>query len=367
MIRTIYRFFAGSGSRALVSGVALFVLVSGFDYSLRNEISLDFFYFLPIFIMTWNGGRRWGLLAASAGVVVWLTDERVFLPGFAAQMHIVIWNAAVRLAFFSTVVLLTDKIRVLLARERGVAKLKSGMIHIVSHEFNNALTGLSAGLYLLRETDPSAGDESRSALYTAMASSQSHLTLYVKNILNEARMEGGRFKIEKQPLALRELATAAVTSVGELLRQKEIKISMEMPEMPLLVSVDQEALALVISNLLGNAVKYTPRGGDITVRIESPEERRGTVVFSVEDSGIGISLSDLKKITTGFYRTAEAQAQAGGFGLGLKIAHELLELHGSRLEIVSEKGKGSCFFFELPLLSGPGKRILPAVAKKASV
>ncbi len=355
MLKLLNYIFAGTRSRAMTTGVILFLIVSGFDYWLRNEISIDVFYFLPIFILTWHGSLRWGLGAALAGVFVWLTDERIFALDFADQYHIVLWNAVVRLAFFSTVPLLVNEIRVVLARERSVARLKSAMIHTVSHEFNNALTGLSAGLFLLKETDPAAGDATRDKIYTAMDASQHKLSLYVKNILNEARMAEGRFKIEKQPVALRELAAGAIASVSELVRQKEIKLSLEMPDTPELVSVDREALALVISNLVGNAVKYTKPGGEITVRIEPTGTTPGKVVFSVEDSGIGISLADLKKITAGFYRTQEGQDQAEGFGLGLRIANELLGLHGSRLEISSEKGKGSRFFFELPSLPGEKK------------
>jgi len=340
-------FFIGTKPRALVSGALVFALVSGADYYLRNEISLDVFYFLPIFILTWRAGRDWGFASAVGGVLVWLTDERVFSAGFFDQVNIIAWNALVRLAFFTAVVLLVDGIRRILARERAVSKLKSAMIHTVSHEFNNALTGLSAGLFLLKETDAAERDDTRAQLYSAMEGTQRKLSLYVKNILNEARMEEGKFKVEKQPVALRDLAGGVVESVRETLNQKGLKIKMEMPEKPALVNVDLEAMALVISNLVGNAVKYTPNGGEITVRIEPAGATPGKVVFSVEDSGIGISLADLKKITMGFYRTEEGREQAEGFGLGLKIANELLGLHGSRLEISSEKGKGSRFFFEL--------------------
>lgn len=357
------RFFTATRTRAIITGTVLFLVVSGFDYWLRNEISIDVFYFLPIFILTWYGDRRWGLGAAVAGVFVWLTDERVFSPGFADQFNIILWNAIVRLAFFSAVAFLVNEIKVVLARERAVAKLKSAMIHTVSHEFNNALTGLSAGLFLLKETDKASGEATRDKIYVAMEASQHKLSLYVKNILNEARMAEGRFKIEKQPVALRDLASGAAASVGELLRQKEIKLSLEMPETPELVNVDREALALVISNLMGNAVKYTKPGGEITVRIEPTATTPGKVVFSVEDSGIGISLADLKKITAGFYRTQEGQEQAEGFGLGLRIANELLGLHDSRLEISSEKGKGSRFFFELPALPGEKKHTQGHTAK----
>jgi signal transduction histidine kinase len=356
MFKKIKDFTAGTRRRAIVTGLLIFASVSAADYMLANEISLDVFYFLPIFILTWYAGKRWGLAAALAGVFVWLTDERVFAPDFADTYHVVLWNALVRLGFFYTVVALVHELRRIVERERSVSRLKSAMIHTVSHEFNNALTGLSAGLFLLRETDRAGSDETRSRLYDSMDVSQHKLSLYVKNILNEARMEEGRFKVEKRPVALRELAAAVAASLQELLRQKSIKLSLKMPEKPVLVNGDSEALALVISNLLGNAVKYTGQGGEITIRIEPAGDPPERVVFSVDDSGIGISLADMKKITAGFYRTPESQAQAEGFGLGLRIANELLALHDSRLEISSEKGKGSCFYFEMKAAPTTGKK-----------
>jgi len=355
MAKKIYEMLLGTRARALVTGALLFVAVSGADYYLRNEISVDIFYFLPIFVLTWRGSRGWGLAAAAAGVLVWITDERLFLPGFQDQFNVVLWNAVVRLSFFSLLVLLLNELKVIITRERAVSKLKSAMIHTVSHEFNNSLTGLSAGLFLLKEMDPEGGAAAKGRIYSSMESSLHNLTIYVKSILNEARMEEGRFKIERRPVALRELAAAAVEPMRELLDQKGIELETSMPQTPVMVSVDREALALVVSNLIGNAVKYTRRDGSITVSIEAPAAAGGKVIFSVEDSGIGISLDDMKKITAGFYRTEEGQMQAAGFGMGLKICNDLLELHGSRLEISSEKGKGSRFFFELPALLRPAE------------
>lgn len=347
MLTRIKDFSIGTRPRAITIGVSIFVLVSAADYRLNNDISLDVFYFIPIIILTWRAGKKWGVAASLASVFVWLTDERIFALDFSDKYHVVLWNALVRLAFFYAVAALVDELRSVVEKERSVSKLKSAMIHTVSHEFNNALTGLSTGLFLLRETDAAASDETRSRLYDSMEGSQRKLSLYVKNILNEARMEEGRFKVEKKPVALRVLAEGVTESVQELLRQKEIKLSMEMSEQPVLVNADSEALALVISNLIGNAVKYTRKGGEITVRIEPSGNPPHSVMFSVEDSGIGISLSDMKRITSGFYRTEEGKGYAEGFGLGLRISNNLLSLHDSRLEISSEKGKGSRFYFEL--------------------
>lgn len=356
MMKSLKVFFFGTRRRALLTGLFLFCAVSALDYALANEVSLGVFYFLPIFIVTWHGGNAWGAGMAMAGALVWLADARLSTPDFFTAPNIIFWNAAVRLGFLLTLVYLLAELKSLLARERAISRLKSAMIHTVSHEFNNSLTGMSAGLFLLQETEPGGGDETRSRLYAAVNSAQRNMALYVKNLLNEARMEEGKFRLEKKPVALRGLVLASAEAVRELLKQKNLGLSTKMPEIPILVDADQEALALVVSNLLGNAIKYTPQNGKITVGISPAGNPPDKVIFSVEDTGIGIPLEDLNKITAGFYRTEEGKNAAEGFGLGLKISNELLNLHGSRLEISSEKGKGSKFFFELPSLP-PGKRI----------
>ena len=350
MMNSLNKLFLGTRRRALFTGVFIFFVLTALDYVLIDEVSIDVFYFIPIFIVTWYGGRIWGAAMSLACTIDWLGDSLFFAPASVSSPHILIWNALVRLASFITLVYLLAEFKTLLARERAASKLKSSMIHTVSHEFNNSLTSMSGGLFLLRETEPDELDEKRSRLYSMLTGAHQQLALFVKTILNDARMESGKFKLEKTPVALRQLLLDTTNATEELLKQKNISLSANIPEFPVLVDADPAALALVVSNLLINAIKYTPQRGKITVALKTSGEPPQKVIFSVEDTGIGISLEDLKKITTGFYRTEEGRTAAGGFGLGLKISDELLRLHGSRLEISSEKGKGSEFFFELPAL-----------------
>ena len=349
-------FFLGTRRRALITGLFIFCALTALDYSLADEISIDVFYFIPIFIVTWHGGKAWGVGMSVICTADWLGDALVFNPATFPTPQIFLWNAAVRLGFFLILVHLLAEFKGLLARERAAIKLKSAMIHTVSHEFNNSLSNMSAGLFLLQETEPGGGNETRSRIYAMITDTHHKLTLYVKNMLNEARMEEGRFKLDKKPVSLADLALEAAGTSQELLTPKNLKLSTKMPAIPIMVYADHTALALVVSNLLSNAIKYTPQNGKITVEVCSAGESGTKAIFSVEDTGIGIPLEDLKKITAGFYRTEEGKNAAAGFGLGLKISSELLALHGSRLEISSEKGKGSSFFFELPALP-PGNQV----------
>ncbi len=243
---------------------------------------------------------------------------------------------------------------VLMRKERRAAELRSSMIHTVSHEFNNSITVISASLFLLRETEPDINDERRRAIYATLQFEMRSLGRYVANILNEARMDAGRFKLQKQGIILRTLIYSIVTSMDALLRQKRISMSMDIPDAPAEVEADREAMSLVVSNLVGNAIKYTPEEGTILVRLRV-DDARGSLVFSIENSGNGLRPEEIHKLKQEFYRTEDGKAAASGFGLGLRITNELLRLHGSELEIRGEPGRSACFLFSLSITKAKGQ------------
>nr|MDA8244391.1 HAMP domain-containing sensor histidine kinase [Elusimicrobiota bacterium] len=237
--------------------------------------------------------------------------------------------------------------------ERRTAALRSAMMHTVSHEFNNAITVLDASLFLLKESEPPGPPENRRQLYDTLQFELRSLSRYVKNILNEARMESGRLKLQMRRLVLRDLIYKLASSMKPLIAQKSLTLYMDFPEEPVEVSADMEAISLVISNLIGNAVKYTPERGSISVRLAG--DGQGRLNFLIENSGAGIQPEEIGKLKRGFYRTQDAKAAASGFGLGLRISNELLQLHGSELGIKSEPGRSSTFYFSLPVTGGQGE------------
>ena len=246
------------------------------------------------------------------------------------------------------------QLRYLLRSEQRSAAMKSAMMRTVSHEFNNAITVIDASLFMLDETEPDRKNAARAALYDTLKFETRSLGRYVKNILNEARMESGRFKVEKKELALRDLVARTLRSMEGLMRQKSVVFRLEVPDEPMPVDADPEALSLVVSNLVGNAVKYVAQGGSVLLRLSQDPARPGYVSFYVENSGRGIAPEDIKKLKREFYRTEDAKAAASGFGLGLRISNELLQLHGSELEITSKPGKYSAFSFSLAAARRPG-------------
>lgn len=310
--------------------------------SFQGAEGLEYYYFSEPVVV---GSRRIGTVAVAIN-----SETMKYRLADTKHRLLLIFIAAL-----AAMVLLLE-LRTLVRKEQKAAALKSAMVHTVSHEFNNALTVIDAAIFMLEESEPAKKDASRISLYRTLDFQRDSLKRYVKNILNEARMDAGRFKIEKKPLALRDLVAASVAAMEELMRKKKIVFTLDIAKGPGLVDADQEALPLVISNLIGNAVKYTPESGSIAVRLAPDARRPGYINFSVENSGGGIAAADLEKIKTEFFRTGEGQAAAEGFGLGLKICSDMLLLHGSELEVKSEFGKSTSFSFSLAAPAATGSK-----------
>jgi len=132
-------------------------------------------------------------------------------------------------------------------------------------------------------------------------------------------------------------------------QQRNIKYTVHpLPPLPK-IQGDPQRLGQVLQNLCTNAINYTPEGGSVTVTV-TRDDAAGEIRTGVQDTGIGISKEDLPKIFQRFFQTEQAQKmRKGGFGLGLKIAREIVERHGGRIGVESEPGKGSLFYFTLPL------------------
>ena len=301
----------------------------------KGADGLNYFYFSePVTV----GNRR----IATVAVAI---NTETMAPRLAATKHKLL---LIFLAALAALGLLLE-MRSLVRKERRTAAVKSAMVHTVSHEFNNALTVIDAAIFMLEETEPQKGDASRAGLYEALAYERTSLRRFVKNVLNEARMEAGKFKIEKKPLALRDLVRGSISAMEGLMKRKGLSFSLDLPRDRTLVDADPEALALVVSNLVGNAVKYTPEGGRMSVRLQRSGGKTGKVTFYIENSGRGIAAEDLKKLKNEFFRTGEGEAASEGFGLGLKVCNDMLLLHNSELEIKSEPGKYVSFYFSLPV------------------
>jgi len=235
---------------------------------------------------------------------------------------------------------------------KAAAKLREDLISLINHEYANGLTNLRLATALLRCTEPGTPDETRTHSYDVLERTVALLKSYTANFLNLHRIELGSFELALAPISILKVLNESLVTLQPLAEAKKQSLSLQtsFPEdMPVAVRADADCISLIINNLVTNAVKYTPEGGAITIRLSLLEGPPAQVRFSIEDTGIGVSPQDQQRILTGYYRTKEGKDVAKGFGVGLMLVRKLLEQHASRLEIESEPGKGSRFSFCLPV------------------
>ena len=183
----------------------------------------------------------------------------------------------------------------------------------------------------------------------------------VSDLVDYAAIESGKLRVSPEPCNLLEVVDEVRSRIQVVVDARKQKLIVNLPkELPAL-SGDPLRLGQVIQNLCTNAVQYTPEGGTVTLTVErGPSE----VTISVRDTGIGISKEDLPRVFQRFFQTEAAQRmRRAGFGLGLKIAQEIIKAHGGSIGVESEVGKGSRFFFTVPIpLTPPVKGAPPAQA-----
>lgn len=329
-------------------GMAFLGAVWSLDRALAGQASTAILYLLPIGFVAWYCGGAWGYATALLSAAAWLEAD-LALGRTYSHWLIPYWNATTRLGFFIVVTVLSgsiSRLRRLVDKERELSELKSNMISLVSHEFGNYLTTLRLSVTLLRESEPSEPVPQRLRTYATVDRVLTHLTGAVANFLNLNRIEARRFVPHIRLTRLRSLIHSIVSQMGPLIESKHVALKIDFPGQPVPVQADPDALSVVLSNLIGKAFKYTPPGGTVTLRIALEQ---GQALVCVEDTGIGIAEAEQDLIVSGYYRSKASRTVAKGFGVGLKVARELLESQGSRLELESTPGKGSRFFFRLPL------------------
>jgi signal transduction histidine kinase len=237
----------------------------------------------------------------------------------------------------------------LLAEAVELASVKTQLVAMVSHEFNNSLSVLGGMARLLKSDEPVPPDPRRANYFTVIESHVRSLAVASRTLLELGRLEAGRLKVHPVRMDLAALARESAARLEVLWSRKGQAVSVPGPDSAAWVHGDPDALALVATNLLANAVKYTPERGSVTLAVEAAP---GGTRFSVADTGIGIAAADQERILSGYYRTEEGKKAAKGFGVGLALSQALLAAHGTELKVESAPGKGATFSFFLPASPG---------------
>ncbi|MCA1832757.1 MAG: GAF domain-containing protein [Actinobacteria bacterium] len=225
---------------------------------------------------------------------------------------------------------------------QNAIRARDGLIAVVSHDLRTPLATISGTVELLARSE--ATDEKRPKWIDALKRSAVWMKRLIDDLLDVGRIEAGGLSIQPERWPIRSILGEALDLLRPLAQQKALHLEVQLPEREYDVICDRPRILQVLANLIGNAIKFTPEGGAITVRAE-PGERE--VRFSVADSGLGIAADDLPHIFERFWQ-ARKTARAGA-GLGLAIARGIVDAHNGKIWAKSERGKGATFYFTLPI------------------
>ena len=228
-----------------------------------------------------------------------------------------------------------------------VARMKDQFVGMISHELRTPLSAIIGFLDLLR-SDPERplADEQREFVDIIERNAQRLLAL-VGDLLFTAQVESGRFPLECFDSDICESVRTAIESAEPHARREGVELRAELPNAPVLVSIDTRRIGQALDNLLSNAIKFTPRGGSVTASVRTID---GAVVLAVRDTGIGIPEDEQGMLFTRFFRASTATRNAvPGVGLGLSITRAIVIAHGGRMDVTSREGEGTEFRMTLPM------------------
>jgi len=230
--------------------------------------------------------------------------------------------------------------------KRELDRLKSEFISNTSHELRTPLQSIMGFTKLmLREKVPDP--ETQREFLSIIDKQSARLADLINDLLDVSRMESGRFNIQKQPLSIGDVIHGAVTELDGIAHDSGVAIVGDMPATLPEIEADEKRIKQVIVNLLGNALKFSDSGGEITMSAEVKDDE---ILVSVSDRGIGIPAEAIPHLFERFYQVDGSMTRSSsGSGLGLFISAQIVEAHGGRIWAESKLGKGSTFSFTLPL------------------
>lgn len=233
----------------------------------------------------------------------------------------------------------------LLQQAREASEAKSHFISVISHEFRTPLTAIIGYTDLLSTGVAGELSPRQARQLDRIRTSAWHLTHMVDEILAFSRIEAGVETVSPEPTEVVSLTRETVALVAPGVAAKELALACELPDGAIVISTDGGKLRQVLLNLLGNAIKFTEKGG-VTMRLRQVD---GAVEFTVRDTGIGIAPEHRERVFERFWQVDQDTRHVSGAGLGLTVSRRLVELLGGELQLDSEVGVGSTFTFTLPL------------------
>jgi len=227
---------------------------------------------------------------------------------------------------------------------------KSEFLANMSHELRTPLNAIIGFSEVLVERMFGDINEKQAEYLNDILESGRHLLSLINDILDLSKIEAGRLELEASDFHLPSAIENALALVRERAQHREVALARTVDERIGTIQADERKVKQVLLNLLSNALKFTPEGGKVDVRAALSN---GAIEISVADTGVGIAPEDQEAVFEEFRQVGAASKKVEGTGLGLAISRKFIELHGGRIWVTSEMGKGSTFTFTLPLATSP--------------
>lgn len=305
---------------------------------------------VQVFDLPSESGRIINVMMTSKTIQVDDTEQIVYVGKDVTALYSGLRKATFMLVILGIIALIIASVFGHILAGRAIAPMKEAyekqkqFAADASHELRTPLAVVMSSAELLL-ADPSISNPFLKEVIGDVKSEVKKMSQLVSDLLMVARSDNNALKIKIQKIDLGNLLSQNVRMMTPLAEKKEIALSGE-GFRKVVISCDEQKIKQLILILVDNAIKYTPNGGNVIVRLEADDEDK--VFFSVSDSGIGIAPEDQQKIFERFYRVDKARSrEMGGNGLGLSIATEILRIHNGKIFVDSEPGHGTKFTVEL--------------------
>jgi signal transduction histidine kinase len=218
-------------------------------------------------------------------------------------------------------------------------------VDTLSHELKTPLTSIIAAAGLLAEELETSADQSHQKLIQTIIHNANTLETRLAELLDTVKTGSGKLRLQIEPVDMKSLILGTCLQITPMLRGKRQKLNTELPDSLPIIHGDGQRLEQVLLNLMTNAAKFTPEEGHILVRVRQDDT---SLIIAVQDDGIGIAREELSRLFKPYSRLSADRQRHPGLGLGLALAKQVVELHGGKIWVESEPGKGSTFSFSLP-------------------